>query len=75
MNFAKLQQLKPFMPPFAGTPQELEALVQYVGWLTAGEPAEWPDSWESLSEFQQQHLTATLQQYLDDAGTEPAAWN
>ena len=72
MNFAKLQQLKPFMPPFAGTPEELEALVQYVGWLTAGEPAGWPDSWSRLSEFQQQHLKATIQQYLEDAGTAPA---
>lgn len=72
MNFAKLQQLKPFMPPFAGTPDELEALVQYVGWLDANQPAEWPDSLASLSEFQQQHLIATLRGYLNDAGTEPA---
>ncbi|MGL4422337.1 MAG: c-type cytochrome, partial [Gemmataceae bacterium] len=34
-NFAKLQKLKPFMPPFAGTPEELESLVQYVNWWEA----------------------------------------
>jgi cytochrome bd ubiquinol oxidase subunit I len=72
MNFAKLQRLKPFMPPFAGTPVELEALVQYVGWLAAREPKEWPDSWSQLSAFQQEHLLATIYQYLDDAGTDPA---
>lgn len=32
MNIAKLQHTKPFMPPFAGTAEELEALVQLIEW-------------------------------------------
>jgi cytochrome bd ubiquinol oxidase subunit I len=65
MNIAKLQQTKPFMPPFAGTPQELEALVQYVRWVQAGRPAEWL---KTLDEQALQQITG----WLDDAGTEPA---
>lgn len=41
MNIAKLQQTKPFMPPFAGTPAELEALVQYIRWVQADRPDQW----------------------------------
>lgn len=44
MNIAKLQHTKPFMPPFAGTPEELEALVQMLGWINASRPANWPTS-------------------------------
>lgn len=41
MNISKLQQTKPFMPPFAGTPAELEALVQYIRWVQADRPKQW----------------------------------
>ena len=41
-NIAQLQRTKPFMPPFAGPPRELEALVQLLGWRHAGKPSEWP---------------------------------
>ncbi len=44
LNIAKLQYTKPFMPPFAGTPEELEALVQLVRWEHEGRPGEWDTS-------------------------------
>ena len=34
MNIAQLQKTKAFMPPFAGTAWDLEALVQYIRWQT-----------------------------------------
>lgn len=43
MLIAQLQRTKAFMPPFAGTPDELEALVQFVEWHNAGRPMNWPD--------------------------------
>jgi len=42
LNIAKLQYTKPFMPPFAGTAEEVEALVQYLLWRKAGQPQRWP---------------------------------
>jgi hypothetical protein len=62
LNISMLQHTKPFMPPFAGTPEELEALVQWLRWTNDGQPAEWPES----------HDTEALQQiraWLDEAGT------
>jgi cytochrome bd ubiquinol oxidase subunit I len=44
LNIAKLQRTKPFMPPFAGSPQELEALVQLLTWMNHGQPEAWPES-------------------------------
>lgn len=32
-NLAKLELLKPFMPPFAGNDEDLERLVDYIEWL------------------------------------------
>lgn len=64
MNIAKLQQTKPFMPPFAGTAQELESLVQFVLWFCAGRPSEWPMSLDTTT-------TSQIAAWLDDAGTEP----
>lgn len=54
-NIAKLQQLKNFMPPFAGTPEELEALVQMLNWRQAGQPDHWPETndAETLSQIEQ----------------------
>lgn len=69
-NFAKLQQLKPFMPPFAGTPAELESLVQYVEWLKKGKPNTWP----MLASSSTEHIErlTRIRRWLDDAGTRPA---
>jgi mono/diheme cytochrome c family protein len=41
LNIARLERTKPFMPPFAGTAEELEALVQFVDWNVAGRPQVW----------------------------------
>ncbi len=68
MNIAKLQYLKPFMPPFAGTPEELEGLVQYVEWIQAGSPRAWPDS---LADPQTRtKRLAEIGRALDQAGVE-----
>jgi len=64
MNIAKLQHTKPFMPPFAGTAEELEALVQYIDWSNNGHPEMW-------SESQNPETRARIQQWLDEAGTQP----
>jgi hypothetical protein len=44
MNVAELQRTKPFMPPFAGTPDEVEAISQLIRWEKAGRPATWPET-------------------------------
>ncbi len=64
MNIAKLQQTKPFMPPFAGTPGELEALVQFIKWSTAGQPDTWTES-------DQPDRLSQIAVWLDEAGTKP----
>lgn len=61
LNIAKLQQTKAFMPPFAGSPAELEALVQMLRWYAAGEPASWPTSDDAS-------VLARIRQHLDEAG-------
>lgn len=66
MNIAKLQMTKPFMPPFAGPAEEVEALVQFVNWTTAGSPRDWPLA-EDPKTIEQ------IQIWLDDAGTAPGA--
>lgn len=58
LNLAKLQRTKGFMPPFAGTADDVEALVQLLRWETAGAPSAWP-------------VTAAppeLARWLDEAG-------
>lgn len=71
MNIAKLQQTKAFMPPFAGTSAELEALVQYILWTSAGEPAQWA----SADSAAQDQVLAQIQAWLDEAGTEPGLFD
>ena len=44
MNIAKLQRTKTFMPPFAGTPGELEALARLIEWVKAGRPPMWEET-------------------------------
>ena len=69
-NFAKLQQLKPFMPPFAGTPVELESLVQFIEWLQQDRPKTWPDTAENAADYEAR--LARIRGWLDAAGTNPA---
>ena len=64
LNIAQLQRAKLFMPPFAGTADELESLVQLIGWIEAGRPAEWETSGDS-------ELSRQIQQWIDEAGTGP----
>lgn len=65
LNVAKLQWTKGFMPPFAGTAAELEALIQYLDWERQGRPRAWEIAVtpEGL---------ARIQAWLDEAGTLPA---
>lgn len=65
MNIAQLQRTKPFMPPFAGTPEELESLVQFLDWQNAGRPDRWTAEVTSAN-------LSEIRQWLDDAGTRPA---
>jgi mono/diheme cytochrome c family protein len=64
LNISKLQHTKPFMPPFAGTNQEVEALVQYILWYSGGRPNEWASSSEPA-------ILAQIATWLDEAGTAP----
>jgi cytochrome bd-type quinol oxidase subunit 1 len=64
VNIAQLQLTKPFMPPFAGTPAEVEALVQLIGWRHAGRPTTWTVSEDPT-------VLAQIDRWLDEAGTGP----
>jgi cytochrome d ubiquinol oxidase subunit I len=64
LNVAQLQRTKPFMPPFAGTAAELEALVQLLTWWHAGTPPSWTDSADPVT-------TGRIQAWLDEVGTTP----
>ncbi len=64
MNIAKLQHTKPFMPPFSGNAEELEALVQMLAWESAGRPRGWTVSAAT-------DTTARIQAWLDEAGVNP----
>jgi cytochrome d ubiquinol oxidase subunit I len=64
LNVAKLQRTKAFMPPFAGTAEDVEALVQLVRWEIADAPAQWPTSDDPA-------VRAQITRWLDEAGTKP----
>jgi cytochrome d ubiquinol oxidase subunit I len=64
LNIAKLQRTKPFMPPFAGNAEEVEALVQWLRWNAEERPSEWSDSTDPA-------VVAQIDQWLDEAGTRP----
>lgn len=66
LNFAKLQLTKPFMPPFAGDAEDVEALAQLTAWRRAGRPAGWPETRDP-------EVLARIAGYLDEAGVAPAA--
>ncbi|HEY1066492.1 MAG TPA: cytochrome c, partial [Pirellulales bacterium] len=63
LNIAALQHTKPFMPPFCGTAEELEALVQLIAWSTAGSPPTWPETKDPK-------VIAQIQTWLDRAGVD-----
>lgn len=66
LNIAKLQQTKPYMPPFSGTPTELDALVHYIRWVLDDRPAQF--------DYQQDDaVLAQIQIWLDEAGTEASS--
>ncbi len=68
INIAQLQRTKPFMPPFAGTAEEVEALVQFLRWHQQGKP----ETWSLPADEIQRETLARIQAYLDQAGTEPS---
>lgn len=61
LNISKLQQTKPFMPPFSGTAKELESLVQYIRWVHQGRPATWPIRMDEAA-------LASIDHWLTEAG-------
>jgi mono/diheme cytochrome c family protein len=63
MNIAQLQRTKPFMPPFAGTPQELESLVQWIRWNNSDRPREWKETDDPA-------VVAQIDEWLKEVGTE-----
>ncbi len=65
MMIAKLQQTKPFMPPFSGSAVELEALVQLISWEAADRPERQEQSVDDA-------VIQRIQTWLDEAGTDPA---
>jgi cytochrome d ubiquinol oxidase subunit I len=65
MNIAKLQHTKAFMPPFAGPPEEVEAVAQLIKWEAAGAPKVWALSNDAAKLDQ-------IARWLDEAGTAPA---
>jgi len=66
MNIAQLQHTKTFMPPFAGSAEDLEALVQLLMWRDAGQPSDWPERIDP-------EAIARIRAWLDEAGTAPGA--
>jgi mono/diheme cytochrome c family protein len=64
LMIAQLQHTKTFMPPFAGTAEELEALIQLITWQHDGQPADWQTSADPA-------VLQRLQEYLTSAGTQP----
>jgi mono/diheme cytochrome c family protein len=62
-NIAQLQRTKPFMPPFAGNADEVEALVQWLKWNTAGRPAAWTPPTNAAE-------LAKIDEWLAEAGTQ-----
>ncbi|MBI1337956.1 MAG: cytochrome BD quinol oxidase subunit I [Phycisphaera sp.] len=62
LNFAKLQHLKTFMPPFVGNAHELEAVVQLVTWNADNRPTDWPDTSQTAP-------FTEIERYLEQAGT------
>jgi mono/diheme cytochrome c family protein len=71
MNIAKLQHTKPFMPPFAGTAAELESLVQFILWSSAGSPATRVPDDQAVNHETLRQIT----HWLEEAGTKPGVFD
>ncbi len=67
LNIAQLQRTKGFMPPFAGPPEEAEAVAQLLAWHQAGEPATWPAAPDRALAL------VKIRAWLDEAGSRPAS--
>ncbi|MEO2035360.1 MAG: cytochrome c [Planctomycetaceae bacterium] len=65
INIAQLQRTRNFMPPFAGTPEELEALVQMLEWHHNGRPPEWAETGND-------DLYEKVRRWIDDAPLQQA---
>jgi cytochrome c1 len=63
INISKLQRTKPFMPPFAGNAEEVEALVQFLRWESQGRPADWQPTADP-------DVIAQIDTWLAEAGTQ-----
>ena len=63
LNVANLQHTKPFMPPFAGTPLELDALARLIAW----EASDRTKTFDAADEVELRQI----ERWLDEAGTEP----
>ena len=61
LNISKLQRTKAFMPPFAGQPADVEAMVQLMRWEAAGAPAAWPITADPVT-------LAQIAKWLDEVG-------
>ena len=66
LNVAQLQRTKTYMPPFAGTAEEVEAVVQFISWHVDGRPDHWDESHAD-------DVIVQIQEWLDEVGTEPVA--
>jgi cytochrome d ubiquinol oxidase subunit I len=66
MNIAQLQRTKAFMPPFAGTPEEVEAVVQLLRWEHAGAPPTWATGTD-------ERVMERIQAWLDEATPHPGS--
>jgi mono/diheme cytochrome c family protein len=66
MNIAKLQLTKPFMPPFAGNAEDVDALVRWLRWEQAGRPAR-------VETIRDESVLERIAKWLDEAGTEPGS--
>ena len=64
MNISKLQQTKTFMPPFSGSPHDLEAIVQFLRWNSDGRPQKWDrtDVVHNRAPYEQ------IKAWMDEAG-------
>lgn len=68
MMVAQLQRTKAFMPPFTGTAEEVEALVQLMEWRAAGRPSDWQDSRRAPGYAEQLRM---IRHWLDEAESAP----
>lgn len=63
INISKLQRTKPFMPPFAGNAEEVEALVQFLRWEAQDRPRDWQPTNDPA-------VLTQIKTWLDEAGTQ-----